>query len=50
MRHEPKPSIGVTNDYARDQRQPHADMVTVVHNYIVEPLKLVAEQVEIRVE
>jgi len=50
LRDEPKPSIGVTNDHARDQRQPHADMVTVVHNYIVEPLQLVAEQVEIGVE
>lgn len=50
LRHEAKPAIGVANDHARDERQPDADVVAVVHNHVVEALQLVAEQVEIGVE
>jgi hypothetical protein len=47
---EAKPAIGVANDHARDERQPNADVVAVVHNHVVEAFQLVAEQVEIGVE
>jgi hypothetical protein len=49
LRDEPKPPFGVANDHAREERQPNANVLSVMHYYIVEALQLVAEQVEIRV-
>ena len=47
---EPKPALGVANNHTREERQPHADMLSVIHYDVVEAVQLVAEHVEIGVE
>lgn len=50
MGDEPKPALGVANNHTREERQPHADMLSVIHYYIIETLQLLTEEVEIGVE
>jgi hypothetical protein len=50
LRDEPKPAFGVANNHAREEWQPHADMLSVIHYDVVEALQLVAEKVEIGIE
>jgi len=50
LRDEPKPVLGVANNNTREERQPHADMLSVIHYDVVEAQQLVAEEVEIGIE
>jgi len=50
LRHESKSIVRVADAHARDEWQPHADMVAVLYHDVVEPFQLGFEKLEIGVQ
>jgi hypothetical protein len=50
LRHEPVPSVGVTNPDARDEGQAHADIIPVPNYHVIQALELRSQHFEIDIE